>query len=325
MEKVKIAVIGCSAIAKKTVIPTIISSACFDLKLVGSRTVEKGKQFADMFECDHGTYEDVLNNSDISAVYVSVPTGLHYSIAKQVLEAGKHLLLEKPFTDSLKSAQDLIDTAKLKGLIAMEVLPYVYHPYFKEVQELLKQNIIGKIKLIECSFGFPYLPLTDIRNKVEIGGGAILDNLIYPLSASMLIADQPIISKSYRLMLDKKLNIDESGFLRIDWNEFSANINYGFGFSYKNSIQIWGSEGTITVDRAFTKPADAITEIIIKKSNNVETVIIPATGQFDLMVQSFYNKITGLDQSGKNENGDILKRMAIISELYNSAKDILNE
>ncbi|MCX2432366.1 Gfo/Idh/MocA family protein [Pedobacter sp. GR22-10] len=316
---INIAIIGCSAIADKTVLPTIKGNSKFNLVMVGSRSIEKGQQFALKYECDFGNYEDVLNSTEVDAVYVSVPTGLHFEWGLKVLRAGKNLLLEKPFTSTIEQAEEIIEYAKSTDLIAMEGLAYVYHPYFLAIKDLLSQNVIGEVRLLDSAFGFPKLPLSDIRNQKNIGGGAILDNLIYPLSSALSLFGREYKKISYHLVIDEDLEIDERGVVRIDWNNKSANLTYGFGFSYKNIIEIWGSEGTLTIDRAFTKPANSIAEIIIKKGGSENKIVsIEPVNQFHLMLDGFYNKINRIDTSGKNEREDILARMRVISEMYKS-------
>lgn len=316
-----IAVLGCSAIADKTVIPTILSSPYFKLSMVGSRSPEKGKIFAEKYNCRYGSYDDVLMNSDIDAVYLSLPSGLHYDWGKKVLEAGKNLLMEKPFTDTLVHAKELVDFAQEKNLVAMEGLAYVYHPYFDKLKQLVNDNVIGKVRLIESSFGFPHLNKADIRYNDEIGGGAILDNLIYPLSLSLGILGNNVIGQSYRIINNEEFGVDECGFVRLDWKDASANINYGFGFSYKNSFELWGTDGRITVDRAYTKPANADAEIVIHKNGTQQIVKVEATNQFACMLADFYNKVSGTNGSLKNEGADILDRMKFIGMLYDNRKN----
>lgn len=321
MSTIKIAIIGCSAIADKTVLPTIIGNPLFTLVMVGSRSKEKAEVFAAKYNCQPGSYEDVLNSPIVQAIYVSVPTGLHFEYGKKVLESGKHLLLEKPFTSNIAQANNLIDLAKKNNLIAMEGLAYVYHPYFLKLKEILLQGAIGQNYLIESSFGFPSLPSSDIRNQKDIGGGAILDNLIYPLSLSLELFGPGYLKKDYYVHFNEEFQIDDRGFLRLDWKNQSAHLSYGFGFAYKNIFQIWGSEGSITVDRAFTKPANMIAEIIVQNANGIEKIEVGPSNQFHLMLNAFSEKINGSDTSCKNEKEDILSRMKIISEMYQSLED----
>jgi len=321
-KKINIGVLGCSAIAERSTIPALLESELFNLTSVGSRTQEKAEMLASKFGCTGVSYAEVLNNPEIDAVYVPLPTGLHYEWGKKVLEAGKHLLMEKPFADLYDRAQELINYAASKNLIAMEGLTYVFHPLIKKVFELINDQQIGKVLFIDASFGFPDLPGTDIRNNPLLGGGAILDNLIYPLSLSLHLLNNKYERTNFRILRDHKYGVDSRGFLRIDAAETSAHINYGFGFYYKNSFTIWGDKGIIEVDRAFTRPKDMPGEIIIKKEGKPTGIImIEPANQFLETVKAFYNKVVGLDKTRINESNDILSRMKLISEMYQTFKN----
>ncbi|TKC00456.1 Gfo/Idh/MocA family protein [Pedobacter cryophilus] len=321
MEKIKIGIIGCSAIANKTVIPTIQKNNLYELTYLGSRSYEKGKLFSEKFNCPFGSYDDVLNSNNVDAIYVSVPTGLHFKWGKKVLLSNKHLLLEKPFTSTLEQSKELVKIANINNKIAMEGLAYVYHPWFIELQKQLNNRVIGEIKQISSSFGFPYLLKTDIRNNPDIGGGAILDNLIYPLSLSLNLLGEPTLGISYHIIKDKILGIDESGFLRLNYLNAAATLTYGFGFSYKNEIEIWGTLGSIFIERAFTKPPDLEAKLYVKINDSIKEISIGYHDQFYLMFNAFYQKIIKQDTSNKNESKDIITRMKIISEIYKSTKN----
>lgn len=316
MTKIKIAVIGCSSIAERTVIPSIIENSCFSLVMVGSRSKQKGEVFANKFNCKFGSYHDVLASEEVDAVYISLPAGLHYYWGKEVLNHNKHLLMEKPFVSTYQEACELIHLAKCKRLVAMEGLAYVFHPYMPELMKLLANNTIGDLRYIHSSFGFPFLPKTDIRNNPDIGGGAILDNLIYPLSFALKVFDSNYQKLSANIIWNEQTQIDERGFLKIDWHNVSAHLNYGFGFFYQNFVELWGNKGLIRIDRAFTSPKDYCVTIKVSDSNRSYSIEIPPANQFSLMLTAFFQKITGTDQSEISENDDILHRMKIISQLY---------
>lgn len=315
---VKIGVIGCSAIAERSTIPAIIENKNFNLMAIGSRFPEKALKLASRYNCIAATYDEILENDGIDAVYLPLPSGLHYSWGMKALKAGKHILLEKPFADSYVGAKELIDYAQREKLIAMECLTYVYHPLTTRVLGLINNNEIGEIRSVEASFGFPFLPSTDIRNDPSLGGGAILDNLIYPLSFCLKVIQNKYERVSYHIVPDENYKIDARGFLRIDTDKLSVAINYGFGFYYRNCFTIWGEKGIIEADRVFTRPKDMPGEIILKK-HGVKTIItIDAADQFGATIQAFYSKITNNDNSGINEAADILVRTKIISDMYSS-------
>ncbi len=295
----------------------------FKLVSVGSRSKEKGERFARKFNCRATSYDGVISDDLVDAVYVSLPSGLHYEWGLNVVNSGSHLLLEKPFADTFERAAEIIGTARKNSVVAMEALTYVYHPLFAEVSRLLKNGEIGTVRHVEASFGFPFLASSDIRNDRSLGGGAILDNLVYPLSFCLNLIDGEYHSRSFHIIQDKERGIDSRGFLRIDWHGVSADITYGFGFSYRNSFTVWGDKGILHVDRAFTRPKEMAGEIAIQKEGGEKkTVSIEPANQFNLLLKAFYEKIIGRDATGINEGEDILKRMKIISEMYRSSLSV---
>ena len=315
-----IGLLGCSSIARKAILPALHSNNNFDLKYVASRSPEKGKSYAVEFNCDFCTYEDLLNNKNLDAVYVSLPNVLHYKFGKQVLKHNKHLLLDKPFTIWHKEAKELIEFAEKKRLVAMEGLMYVFHPTYKKVAELIEKGYIGEIKHIEATFGFPYMSDDNIRNKAALGGGAILDNMIYPLSLCLNLANRGLENYNYHIKYDKGYQVDGRGFLFLSFGNIIANVNYGFGLSYQNNYSIWGSKGRIKVNRAFTMPKDYTGEIIIETSHDKKSIVIKPADHFSLMIDCFSKKITGMDISGIDEGQDILRRIKIISDIYSDTK-----
>ena len=302
-------------------LPAIVANPLFKLAAVGSRSKEKAERFASKFNCEATTYEGILNNNSIDAVYVSLPSGLHHAWGMNVVNSGKHLLLEKPFADTFERAAEITGAAQQKNVIAMESLTYVYHSLTAEVIRLIRGGEIGAVRLIESSFGFPFLPESDIRNNRVLGGGAILDNLIYPLSFCLNLVEEEYQSHSFHIIHDKTRNIDSRGFLRIDWAEISANITYGFGFSYRNNFTVWGEKGILHVDRVFTRPYNMPGEIsILRQGGEKKNIVTDPADQFDLQLRAFREKISGIDKSGINEGKNILRRMKIISEMHNASE-----
>lgn len=315
VKKIKIAVLGCSSIAERQVIPAIIQCERFELGYVASRNIEKGEQFAKKFGCKHCSYDQLIENSEIDAVYLSLPVGLHYEYGKKIIASGKHLLMEKTFTDSLKKTKEIINAAEKNNLVAMEVLVYVYHPLYKKVTALLNDNAIGEIKHIDAYFGFPLPPAKDIRRNSEIGGGAILDSLIYPLSFCLNITELKPQELNFISVFNKSENIDERGSLQIKFGNITAHIVFGFGMMYRNNYCIWGSTGYLMADRVFSRPADLKGEIIIVKQNERQNIPVEDANQFVNMLNSFADKIQKKTNDTLNEGENILNRMAIISRL----------
>lgn len=314
--RIRLGVLGCSSIAERKVIPAILASDRFVLSATASRSPDKARRYAERFHCSASSYEDLLQRDDVDAVYVSLPVGLHHEWALKTLTHGKHLLLEKTFTRTYREAEEVIATAAARQLTAMEALAYVHHPLFRKVHSLVESGAIGRVRQIEAVFGFPDPPAGDIRHDRQLGGGAILDTLIYPLSFCLSLRADPHRRLSYSNSIHDTFNVDARGSVRLDWDNCTALISYGFGFMYRNSFVVWGDEGCLSASRVFSRPADYEGDILITGQRGVDRVEVPAANQFLLMLDEFHRKIAGGDVASPNESQDILRRMAIISEIY---------
>ena len=156
VDRIRIGVLGCSAIAAKAVIPAIIKNENFELKFVASRSPGKAGEYAARFHTAACSYDDLLASSEVDAVYVSLPVGLHALWGEKVIASGKHLLMEKVFTADYRSAKMIVDLAARQNLIAMEGLMYVYHPVHTMVDRLIAKGKIGEVRSVEAAFGFHF-------------------------------------------------------------------------------------------------------------------------------------------------------------------------
>ena len=271
---IKIGLIGYSTISRKSTIPAIEQCDKVSLGRIGTRDKRSGY-----------SYQDILE-SDADAVYVSLPVGLHYEWGKKVLESGKHLLLEKTFTETLDEAEELFEMSKDLNLICMESLMYEFHPLQSQIHDLLPE--LGNIKSVEAYFGFPHFEnKDDIRYKNTLGGGATLDCLVYPLSFVFSILGYDYYDFESKVVWDDKNNIDESGYIRLQYDTALANISYGFGHAYRNEITIWGDEAILNVKRVFSRPEVCDEKINIIKNGQIKSYDVQNSNHFVNMLDEF--------------------------------------
>ena len=168
LNPLKFGIIGCSKIAKKSVIPAILQSEFAELGIIGSRNIKKSREFAKEFNCKkNGTYDDVISDDSINAVYISTPIGTHAELAIKAASAGKHVYCEKSATDSFTSAKEMVECSKNNNVRIMEGFMFRFHPQHQKVQELINNNKIGNLDSFYGSFGFPSFPegiLDTIKN-----------------------------------------------------------------------------------------------------------------------------------------------------------------
>lgn len=176
----RIGILGASAIAPTAVIAPSMSLLLqhkFNVVGVASRNKEKAARFA----ANNGnikvyaSYEELLEDPTINAVYISLPNSHHVEWGLKVIAAGKHLLLEKPMAMNAKEAQELENAAKESNLIAFEAYHYRYHPMIKKVKQMITDGLIGNIKSIGVNLCFPVFSGSDIRYNFSLGGGAVMD------------------------------------------------------------------------------------------------------------------------------------------------------
>ena len=165
-------IIGCSRIAKRSVIPAIIKSEYAELEIIGSRSTDKAKEFASEFNCEKfGSYEDVILDDSVDFVYISTPIHTHAEWSNKSTAAGKHVYVEKSSTNDLKSAIEMVESAKENNVRIMEGFMFRFHPQHQKVKELIKEGKIGEVKEdenLEIPDSFIWVTLYQIKQLMKI-------------------------------------------------------------------------------------------------------------------------------------------------------------
>lgn len=290
MEKrIRIGVLSCADIADRLMIPAIKASGKFELVAVASRDVAKAQAFAQKFECEAiGSYEELVARPDIEAIYVPLPTGMHAEWGAKILQAGKHVLLEKSLATTLDEAQHLVALAQEKGLALKENFMFQYHSQHKFVFDLLANDAIGAIRSFRSSFGFPpFKDATNIRYSKALGGGALLDAGAYTLKAARWFLGDSLQVKAASLVFEgKEVDIHGTAYALNDAG-IAAELAFGFDHFYQCSYEIWGSKGKITATRAFTAAPGFQPTVIVERQGEREEHLLPADNHFVNLLQDF--------------------------------------
>ena len=321
LNPLKFGIIGCSKIAEKSVIPAILKSKFAELEIIGSRTAKKSKEFSMKFNCKkNGTYDDVILDDSVNAVYISTPIGTHEELAIKAASAGKHIYCEKSSTDSFNSAKKMIECSKKNDVRIIEGFMFRFHPQHQKVKELINNNKIGKLDSFNASFGFPSFPEQDIRYNKELGGGFLNDSGCYPICASRMIFDEEPISVFSQSNKESKSGIDIKGTSILTYeNNKTANLTYVNGNYYQAKYEVWGSEGIISLDRAYSVPSNFITKINLQYSientwegRKNEIIEISPTDHFVKMIDVFCMEITGKKKSSFNFEDELLNQAKVM-------------
>jgi NDP-hexose-3-ketoreductase len=297
MQKIRLGVLGCAAIATRSVIPAVKSIDSFELVAVASRTKAKAEQVATRFntEAIEG-YQTLLERDDINAVYVPLPTGLHDEWLHKALDAGKHVLAEKSLAESYSSCQQLVEKAAQKGLLLMEDFMFRYHAQHVFVRDLISRGEIGEVRLFRSSFGFPPFPSGNFRYDKSLGGGALLDAAAYTIKATQLFLGFDVEVKAATLHYDKALGVDlYGGAFLVNNQGIASEVAWGFDNFYQCNYEIWGSKGKIVAERAFTPPPDMKPKIVLEQAEKRVEFLAPNDNHFVNILKEFHRAIVERD------------------------------
>jgi len=320
MSKLKIGVLGCASIAKRSVIPAIKQVSNFELIAIASRTTTKANEFAQEFACEAITgYQNLLNRHDIDAIYMPLPTGLHEEWVIKALKAGKHILIEKSLAMNYESAKKMVDLAQQKGLLIMENFMFLYHKQHQFVKNLIKKGAIGEVRCFRSSFGFPPLNNDNFRYNKNLGGGALLDAAAYTVRAAQLFLGNDISVKAANLNNNNtEVDLFGGAYLKAA-NGMFAEVAFGFDNFYQCNYEIWGSKGKITAQRAFTPKANFKPVITLEQQLETINYEVDAENHFINILKEFKQCIDKKEVKKKYE--EILNQSRLLQELKDKSEN----
>jgi len=313
-KKLRFGIIGCSRIAENSIIPAILNSSHAQLIHVGSRSKQKAKQFATKFNCTkYGTYDDILSDNAVDAVYISTPVGLHEEWTIKAAKSGKHVLCEKSATGSYRSAKSMVDVAKQNNVRLMEGFMFRFHPSHKRVVKFIKSGTLGKIFSFYGMYGFPAVPKNDIRYNLDLGGGILNDAACYPICASRIIFGRDPIDVFCDLHLDKETLVDERASLTLRYsNDQVAQMVVGYDLFYQSLYNIWGNKGFLNLSRSYNIPSDMAALITLNSNKRNEEISVEPVNHFLLMVDGFSKEVLGIEPSTFNFEADLLSQASVM-------------
>jgi predicted dehydrogenase len=247
-----------------------------DLVAVASRTPEAAERFAAAHEVPrwHGSYDALFADDDVDVVYIGTPIGTHFDVARDALLAGKHVLLEKAFTTTADEARSLAALAAERGRFLMEAMWMRFNPAVVALLEEIDDGAIGEVRTVQASFGFPPPP-DSILWRSELGGGALLDMGVYPLTFAQLVLGAPDSVEAAGEVRADGLDLTASMHLRYGDGRFAALLTSLRGCIGAGAT-VGGSSGLIELAPIFLA-ADSFT-VLKPPFGEPRTVTVPKEG-----------------------------------------------
>lgn len=289
----KIGILGTANIAFRRFLPALRECECVTFAGIASRAKEKTQPIIRAFGGRvYDSYDALLADPEIDAVYVPLPPALHYEWGRKTLLARKHLLMEKPFTTRTEETAELLRIAKAQGLTVHENYMFLYHGQLARIKELIAGGTLGDIRLYRMSFGFPQRAADDFRYKKELGGGALLDCGGYPVRLSLeLLGDTARVMQA-KLMQPKGYEVDLFGSAVLQNNAgLCAQVSFGMDNAYQCQLEVWGSRQTLIAPRIFTAGDDVHPTLILRSSTGEHTEVLESDNQFLHSIETFARKV----------------------------------
>jgi NDP-hexose-3-ketoreductase len=305
-QKIRVGVIGCANIARRSLIPALIAHPQFELVAIASRSEEKSSAFSKEFGCIGMVGYEHLLSQDIDAVYIPLPTGLHIEWVTKSLQAGKHVFVEKSFAKDLASTQSMLDCAIESKLVAMENFMFPFHSQHKALLNLVNEGEIGKVQLFRATFCFPPLDSANFRYQAEIGGGALLDAGAYTIKAAQEVLGPKLKLLSASIAIDRQKQVDVLGSAHLLFDEtIPVQLAWGFEHFYQCEIQILGGSGKLTTNRSFTANIGFEPSIVLETTSGKQDIKLPADNHFENVLTEFARRIFAgaYEESAKEING----------------------
>jgi predicted dehydrogenase len=239
---------------------------------IASRSLESAQAYAKKNHIPkmYGSYEDMLADPGIDVVYISLPNSLHAEWTIKALQAGKHVLCEKPLAIKLAEVDAIIAAAHQSGRIAAEAFMYRHHPQTIKVQQLIESSAVGKLQFMRGWFTFSLKRQEDIRVNPDLGGGSIWDIGCYPISyARMLIGAKPTQVFGWQIASSSGVDLTFTGQLRFS-GDICAQVFSSFRSPHSTGFQIVGSEANLSIAEPFRPHGKS--QIILTGDNNKELI-----------------------------------------------------
>jgi D-xylose 1-dehydrogenase (NADP+, D-xylono-1,5-lactone-forming) len=309
---------GIISVAKinERVLPELRSSSAVELLAVASRSGAAAEEYADEqgIPRAHDSYDALLADTDVEAVYIPLPNSLHVEWAIRALEAGKHVLCEKPLGRRSAEVKRAFDAAERAGRILMEGFMFRHHPQTRRAEELVAEGAIGELRVVRSAFGFTLETPENIRLRSDLDGGALMDVGCYCLSGSRVFAGEPGIAIGQRVVGPSGVDVRFAGTL-VFGGPVLAHFDCGFDVPDNSLLEVVGSQGILRIHTPFlvTEPG-----IELVRDGGTERVEV---GRADAYQLQFENMSAAIRGSGEPLLGrdDALGQARVIEALYRSA------
>ncbi len=283
---------------------------------VASRDVSRAQAYAREhgLERAYGSYDELLADPDLDAIYISLPNGMHIEWSTRALQAGKHVLCEKPLSRRAAEVEALFDLADRSGRLCMEAFMWRHNPQTKRLTELVADGAIGELRLMRAAFTFLLGDMDDVRLDTELDGGALMDVGCYCVSAVRLLAGEPRAVTAQQVSAPSGVDWRFVGTLSCD-DDVLAEIDAALDLPARSELEVIGSEGSIRVGDPWHCRVPGLE---LTRGGDVERIGTPPVDSYRLELENFGSAIAARAEPLLGR-ADAVGQARVIESLYRAA------
>jgi D-xylose 1-dehydrogenase (NADP+, D-xylono-1,5-lactone-forming) len=314
---VKWGIISTADINRK-VIPGMRASDKAELIAVASREQKRADEYAREWEIEraYGSYDGLLEDADVEAVYISLPNTLHCEWSIRAVEAGKHVLCEKPMSRHVGDVESAFDAAERSGRILMEAFMYRHNPQTTRLRQLVDEGAIGDLRLVRTCFSYSLYDAENIRLRTDVEGGSLMDVGCYCVSGSRLLAGEPEEVYGRQLVGSSGTDWVFTGSMRFP-GDVVAQFDCGTALPERDELEAIGSEGSLFLDDPWhcVEPA-----IELRRDGRVERIELEHADSYRLQTENLSDAIRGAAEPLLGRE-DAVAQARAIDALFRSATE----
>jgi predicted dehydrogenase len=326
MKKIRWGVLGAARIARTKVIPAMQRSAECEVVALASRSLETARASAAALGIPraYGSYEELLEDRDVDAVYVPLPNHLHVPWSIKAAEAGKHVLCEKPIALDAGEARKLLAVRDRTGVLIQEAFMVRSHPQWLAVREEVRGGRIGQLRAIQMAFSYFNRDPGNVRNQAGVGGGALMDIGCYPIVLSRFLFGAEPLRVIASVDRDPEFGTDRLTSALLEFPDGQSSFTCSMQLAYYQRAQVLGTRGRIEVEIPFNAPPDRPTRIFLDDGRDllgtgVETRTFEVCDQYTLQADQLSRAIRE-GRPAPEPLEDAVANMEVIDALFRSAE-----
>ncbi|MDX8510397.1 Gfo/Idh/MocA family protein [Mesorhizobium captivum] len=290
-------VLSTAKIGREQLLPAIVDSENGVLSAIASRDLSKAKALGERFGARHafGSYEDLLASTEVDGVYIPLPTSQHVEWTAKAIQAGKHVLVEKPLALDAKDIPPLIKLRDAKKVLVCEAFMVVYHPQWIKVRDLIASGAIGRLRHVQGAFSYYNVDPKNMRNQLDLGGGALPDIGVYPTVSTRFSTGKEPIRVQANIERDKTFGTDIYSSIRADFGDFELSFYLSTQMAARQVMVFHGEKGFIEVFAPFNAGLYDHHRIELHNQNHTEAQVFrfPGTQQYRLECEAFARAAQG--------------------------------